>query len=809
MPAYRKIVVALIIAVLFASCKSWDFHTFPFTLVKKFPRNKPFIYETNIKLLGNLSKKQKSELHSKLSAQLEDSVNPQASQKILWQVIKKPPLFDTSYVESSKRFMLAMLHTSGYFKAGITYDTLVKRNEEAHKVILTFNVTPGPVWHFDSVWYNIQQAELQRLTDSTVHADTTKKKIADTVTIGVQQPFQQIVDSTVGESYLKKGSTFSQDTIAMEMDRLVELFRNKGYMRFTRNELVGVWDTLDVSLLEPTVDPLEQIELMRKLATQSENPTASLEIRLRPGYDSSRLVKYYVGKVYIYPDFGPDTANYKEVILDSTYTVRYHENLFKPKVLPQNIYLQRGQVFNQARYARTSDRFNSNVAWRLVNIELKPRPGTDTVDFNVKLVPSKKYLFVANFEGSRNDNVYTAFTAGGPGSLLGVGVNMSVQNRNFARAAAQTNVTVRYGTELSVAKGANFVASRQAGVGYNIIFPKIIPHFSFLPERFREAKTVLGVAVANTHRIDLYDLTSFNTSWGYELQRRNKFYAVKWPNFEYALLSPKDSLDSIFKRQPGLKNLFNDGLVISAIGSFTVNWGTRKSLNTFKSNLEISGLPTLFHSEFFMKNLYRFIKTDVEYKRIIKVNPNGGDLVFRVFTGVGIPLELQNGNEVRSQYLPFFKAYMAGGPNSMRGWGLRRLGPGHASLYFNEFPDRFGDMEFEANVEHRYHMFNLFGFKFHGAFFADVGNVWFMHSNPDFPGGEFHFENFFRDLGIDVGTGVRIDLGFFLVRLDYALKVHNPSPEPVNKAAQDHYFYNWDLKYLFGGVLQFGVTYPF
>ena len=806
MPAYRKIVVALIIAVLFASCKSWDFHTFPFTYVKKFPRNKPFIYETNIKLFGNLSKKQKSELHSKLSAQLEDSVNPQSSQKILWQVIKKPPLFDTSYVESSKRFMLAMLHTSGYFKAAITYDTVVKRNEEAHKVILTFNVTPGPVWRFDSVWYNIQQAELQRLTDSTVHVDTTKKKIADTVTIGVQQPFQQLADSTVGDSYLKKGSTFSQDTIAMEMDRLVELFRNKGYMRFTRNELVGVWDTLDVSLLEPTVNPLEQIELMRKLATQAENPTASLEIRLRPGFDSARLVKYYVGKVYIYPDFGADTINYKEVVLDSTYTVRYHEYLFKPKILPQNIYLQRGQIYNQARYARTSGRFNSNVAWRLVNVELKPRPGTDTVDFDVKLVPSRKYLFVANFEGSRNDNIYTAFTPGGPGSLLGVGVNMSVQNRNFARAAAQTNVTLRYGTELSLG-GANFVASRQAGIGYNIVFPKIIPHFSFLPERFREAKSVLGVAFATTHRIELYDINSFNTSWGYELQRRNKFYAVKWPNFEYAFLSPKDSLDTIFAKQPGLRNLFNDGLVISAIGSFTVNWGTKKTLNTFKSNVEISGLPTLFRSKFFQENLYRFIKTDVEYKRIIKVNPNG-DMVLRAFTGVGVPFEYPK-RSGRSRSLPFFKAYMAGGPNSMRGWGLRRIGPGHAVKFFSEFPDRFGDIEFEGNVERRFHLFNLFGFKFHGTFFTDVGNVWFMNTDTSFPGGEFRFKNFFRDLGVDVGTGVRIDLGFFLIRLDYALKAHNPSPEPVNKEAQYRYFYGWDLKYLLGGVLQFGVTYPF
>lgn len=225
--------------------------------------------------------------------------------------------------------------------------------------------------------------------------------------------------------------------------------------------------------------------------------------------------------------------------------------------------------------------------------------------------------------------------------------------------------------------------------------------------------------------------------------------------------------------------------------------------------MEISGLPTLFHGDFFKENLYRFIKTDVEFRRIMKTSQNS-EVVARVFTGVGIPVALKDPNgEWRSQSLPFFKAYMAGGPNSMRGWGLRRLGPGHASLYYDSIPDRFGDIEFEANLEYRYHMFKLFGFKFNGAFFTDVGNVWFMKPNPDFPGGEFYFPSFFKDLGIDVGTGVRVDLGFFLIRLDYALKVHNPSPEPVHKEEQNHYFYNWDLKYLFGGVLQFGVTYPF
>jgi len=577
-------------------------------------------------------------------------------------------------------------------------------------------------------------------------------------------------------------------------------------MRFTRNELIGVWDTLDVSLLKPLVNPLEQIQLMNEWTTQKENPTATLEIKLRPGYDSAKLTKYYVGKVYFYPDFGPDSLVRKDtVVLDSSYTVIQSQPLFKPKILPQNSYVWHGQPYSQNRYIRTVDRFNTNVAWRLVSVEQKPRPGTDTVDFHVKLVPSKKYLFVANLEGSRNDNTSPLAV----GNLFGLALNFSVQNRNFARSAAQTNFSVRFGTELSISKGQNFVSSRQASVGYNIVFPKIIPHFRFPPERFREAKSVLAFNVANTQRIDYYDLFTYGTSWGYELTRRNKLYAVKIPNIEYSNLNSKPKLEDLFKQNPALKNLFNDGLVVSTIGSFTVNWGTKKNLNTFKANLEESGLITsLVQSKWIKENLYRFIKTDVELKRVMKIGPS--ELVGRIFTGVGIPIRVDTGNhEFRSEYLPFFKAYSAGGPNTMRGWGLRRIGPGHALQFVNDLPDRVGDIQFEANLEYRFYLTELFGFKFTSALFTDIGNVWFMRKNPGIEGGEFIFSNFFRDLGVNAGTALRLDLGFFLIRFDYALKVHNPTPEPVNKEAQYRYFYDWSLKYLLGGVLQFGVTYPF
>lgn len=785
-----KIIIPAFVLISLSSCIP--------TFIKKYPKNKPFVYKTNINLSGNFSKTDKNNLLSSLRVQLEDSIQAKPAEKLLWKVIKKPPVFDTANAIKSIGFMRALLHSSGYFNDSVWYDTSMVVDGDQYRTTVNFNVKPGPVTRLDSIWYSIKLPELQKLADST-RADSIKSKKIDSVTAGINIPLQKLADSTQTESLLRKGTTFSQDTIAMDLDRLVDLYRNNGYLRFTRNELQGVWDTVDVEMLKPELDPLAQIELINRLAARKVNPTATLEIRLRPGLDSSRLTKFFVGKTYIYPDFGLDTTNLKTYVIDSSYTILYNEHLFKTKIFPQYIYFRRGQVYNQNRYNRTVNHFNTLVAWRQVTIEQRPRPGTDTVDMHIKLTPAKKYLFTANIEGSRNNNDFFA-----EGNLLGVGMNINLLNRNFARGANQENVALRYGTELGVGSKQKFVSSRQATLGYNIFIPRFVPHFHWLPQQLREAKTIFAFNLSNTQRIDLYNLTTFNTYWGYEVQRRNKLYAVKFPNVEFSFLDTLSKLREIFTNNPGLRNIFTDGLVVSAVGSFTVNTGTKKNLNTIKLNLEKSGLINFIQTKWIKENLYRFVKLDGEFKRLMKLKTSS-EFVVRVFTGIGYP----SGDNIRNRNLPFFKAYGAGGPNSMRGWGLRRLGPGHAMLYVQDFPDRFGDIQFEANAEYRFLLFQLYGFNFNTAFFTDIGNVWFIRKNPSYPGGEFTFNHFLNDLAVDAGTGLRVDLGFFLVRLDYAFKLRNPTPEPVNAAGQYKWFYNYNFKTLVGGTMQFGVTYPF
>lgn len=779
---------------------------FPLEVVRKYPKNKPFVYSVNVNPIGNnLTRKQKEELKAKLEAQLEDSINPHFKQKIFWQVLKNPAVFDTTAVNISTHSMRQLLLTSGYLRAPTpTWDTVIKKDGDIWRTYLTINAPVQQLFHVDSLWYSIKNQELQRLTDST-KIDSTKKHRTDSAIVDVYTPLQRLADTSKTQSFLYKGMTFSQDTITMELDRLVELYRNNGYLKFTRQGLIAIWDTLNPALLRPTTNPVDQMHLLNELEKQRLDPKATLEISRRPGYDTANLVKYYVGKITIIPDYGPewDSASAKTVVLDSTDIVRYNKRLFKPKIFPENIYLSRGEVYSQKNYLQTITRFNSLIAWRLVNMEPKPREGTDTVDFDLKLMPSKKYLGNANFEVSRNQSFAS-------GNLFGIGVNTNLQNRNFARSADQENISARYGTELGTtdSSGRPIVQSRQFSVGYNIVFPRFI--FPGKPIRTvtrglkGDIRTTLAINYANTQRIDLYKIRSLNTSWGYDGVTESGYYvALKFPNIEYSRLDTLPGLKRIFDSFPTLRNVFSAGLITGGLVSATRNWSLwKKSIITAKANIEYSGFPAI--SDFIRKNIYDYIKTDFDLKYTQKVGNN--ETVLRGFLGTGFTRTVNYKGATRSKYLPFFKAYFAGGPNSMRGWGIRRLGPGHSMVYLKGLPDRFGDMQFEANAEQRFYLFKLFGLNFKSAVFADVGNVWFLRKNPDFPGGEFQFKNFLNDLAVDMGTGVRLDLGFFLVRLDYAWKVRNPSPEPVNSAAQYKWFYHIKP---FNGTLQFAVTYPF
>ena len=136
----------------------------------------------------------------------------------------------------------------------------------------------------------------------------------------------------------------------------------------------------------------------------------------------------------------------------------------------------------------------------------------------------------------------------------------------------------------------------------------------------------------------------------------------------------------------------------------------------------------------------------------------------------------------------------------MRGWAPRTLGPGSTPTPTNVvYPTQLGDMKLEANLEFRFPIWGMF----HGATFLDAGNIWYIgRKDASYPDSSvFHINNFYKQLAFNTGIGLRLDIKFAILRLDWGIQLHNP-----NSPEGQRWIHNFKWK---NTSLNFGVGYPF
>ena len=92
---------------------------------------------------------------------------------------------------------------------------------------------------------------------------------------------------------------------------------------------------------------------------------------------------------------------------------------------------------------------------------------------------------------------------------------------------------------------------------------------------------------------------------------------------------------------------------------------------------------------------------------------------------------------------------------------------------------------------------------FHGATFLDLGNIWYIGrkdlSHPE--GSVFHLNNFYKQLAFNTGIGIRLDIEFAILRLDWGIQLHNP-----NNPVGERWIHNFKWR---NTSLNFGVGFPF
>ena len=150
---------------------------------------------------------------------------------------------------------------------------------------------------------------------------------------------------------------------------------------------------------------------------------------------------------------------------------------------------------------------------------------------------------------------------------------------------------------------------------------------------------------------------------------------------------------------------------------------------------------------------------------------------------------------------PFFERFYIGEANDMRGFTQRSLGPGN--LHYDDsdigYRKHNGDMKLVINAEYRPWIFG----SLYGAAFVDIGNVWVLnHELRERENTADGINVSKADVGIDVGLGLRYDLDYFVIRLDWGFAIHKPYT--TSKSG----FFNVE-SFKDSSCLNFAIGYPF
>jgi hypothetical protein len=755
-----KLFLIAITALLFSGC----------TVVRKYQKNKPFVYNNNINLnIDDVTPDETVIIRSRLNTQLDDSSKVKIKDVVfLIHYIDRPPAFDTNAARASADNMQTSMVNIGYYSAKADYKySIDSTKKEQKRVTTTYEVNAGKRTLIDTFAYMLDKAELQ-----------------------------QLALQTKNESPLQKNSPITKAAISQETARLVDLYRNNGYYKFTSEELRVTGDTSIEALTTVSDDPFESLRLLTEATEKRNKPAIRLSMLLNKTTDSTRLNKFSIRNIYILPDYLPgdyfgDTTLTENI--SNGYIIRYHKKLFKNNLLLRNMFVKTGSIYRQEEYYKTINSLYKLGVWESPAIDIIERD-TNQLDLVVKLTPIKKYGFEGAIElsYSANSNTSNSISATNSGNLLGVSGNLSLLNRNVSKEAIRMTNSIRAGVEFNTSNrnnGGSLINSNELSYSNSILFPKFITPFNKINnKRLLLQQSFITTNVSLIKRIDFFNQQVFNISFGYNwTTKANHSWTWTPLNFDFRrIYNTTARFDKTLDTFPFLRYSFNTALVMGQSLRYVSNYinpAHPQRSTAFVFNIEESGLlwgrlrdaiSNNGKQNFLTNYLKQFLKTDVEYTYTIS-HPKSA-VVFRLFGGVGIPLS--KGDTT----LPFFKQYFGGGPSSMRGWPVRGIGVGSQRLapYSSRlFNDRTGDIQLEGNAEYRYNIAPLFSNAvfLKGAFFVDAGNIWnFKNTKPDrsLDSTQFKFENLYKQLGLSAGTGFRLDFSYFLIRFDMGFRFKRP-----------------------------------
>lgn len=682
--------------------------------------------------------------------------------------LEEPVIYDSTKTRESISRMTSYLHNQGFFYASV----LATPKEKHRKTSVTYTVTTGRNFVLDKITFNVP--------DSNILA---------------------IVQANQRLSLIKKGVAFKSATLSSERERLTRIIKDAGYYKFNRDAIEFTVDTLNKALFRNSLNPFEGFVNIFNENKGREKPTMDVEVKISNPEDSTTWQRYHINKIYAYPDFplnaSPNDSTLKED--NRKYiTIRSHQEILKPKTLSKSILLRPGETYSLYQYNNTVNKLYDLGVWQFVTLQYKEnKDSAQALDAYIFLTPRRRQELGVNFEVS-NSTDYT----------LGSGVSLNYRHINLNKSATQLGMTLNTGIELVRQQENGWVLqSREFGGQVSLTWPRFALPFNIRQAARSNVKTRLSLGANFLSRVEKFDITSINASYGYDWNETNY---KRWIVRPFTLNYVGVTLDDYFKestvdQNPYLKRSFEPALIGGENVSFIYSNNdllhqrhySYFRINAEESGLWLNGINSLVSGVSGKKtdletltkvSISNFVKLEADYRHYWRLGVHSS-LATRIYAGVGIPYSY-------SQVLPYVRQFTSGGPNSIRAWRLRTLGPGSykdTSANAQIFPDQTGDMKLEGNIEYRFDLLRMFGgtINLKGATFLDMGNIWMIKKDSTRPGSEFQFSQLYSDLAMGTGAGLRLDFSFFLIRLDWGIPLKVPY---YTGTKNGWYISKWDLK---------------
>lgn len=675
--------------------------------------------------------KKVNKLQAKRDKKLESLEEKLEEGNWLMRTVGEPPaLYDSSLTHETARQMEFYYNSKGFFNNNVNFE--VDTTEKF--VYVNYHVIEGTPHKINAINYDIEDSVVNSIVEKN------KKDIA-----------------------IKVGENYSEAKISAERERITNILKNNGYFDFSRQFIF-----FDVD-------------------TTQEKQKAAITLRIENPPNEDKHKRYSISKVV----FVTDAQNTENIQKDTSIYKDIHfvlpEDRYSQKILDQKIRIYPGDLYNQSRIQLSQRQLAGLDMFKFININFEKNKN-DTLNNSLTAYiytsPLKKY----QISDEAGLNVSYGFIPGPFGSL-------SFKERNAfggfevfelnlrASIIGQAGLIDSAIGESTRLNPANVYRSEEWNADVSLTFPQFFfptPIRRKLQDYNPKTKVILGYTIINRPEYRRGNLrSSLNYSFNKSIHSFYNFSIVDVNLINTTSISEDFNNYLIDLESLGnqLRASFGRSFVSSINGSYIFNnnvLGANTKSKYYKYYVESGGtLLNLFNKTPFFENndsifgikTFRYLKLVGDWRFYFPVKKN--TFVFRFNIGVAKPYD-------NAEVLPYERYFFTGGSNSIRAWPPRRLGPGSLAKEPKDYVyERPGELLIENNYEYR---FKIAGF-FEGATFIDIGNVWFLSEKQvlDKPETKFNIGNFYKQLAVGTGFGLRLNFSFLILRLDLGIKAWDPA----------------------------------